>query len=236
MSATLEVRGLAAGYGAVRVLDGVDLDVGGGLTALIGANGAGKSTLLRVLAGLMPPSAGRVTLDGERIDGWPPHRLVDRGLVLVPEGRLVFAGLTVDDNLTAAAFPPRVRARRTANLDRVLALFPNLAERRRVAAGALSGGEQQMLAIGRALMTEPRVLLLDEATLGLAPGAATRVFDFVDRLRAEGLTILMAEQDVHRALARADRAYVLESGRRVAAGTGAELLGRDDIRRAYLGL
>ncbi|MBM3583568.1 MAG: ABC transporter ATP-binding protein [Alphaproteobacteria bacterium] len=236
MTAALAATGLSAGYGAAVVVRDVTLAVAPGtLVALVGSNGAGKSTLLGALAGLVA-ARGAVTLGGRPLDALAPYERVEQGVVLVPEGRQVFAGLTVEENLRIAAFAPRVRGHAARNLARVFERFPRLDERRDQAAGTLSGGEQQMLAIGRALMAEPSVLLLDEPTLSLAPITARAVFDIVADLRAQGLTILMAEQDVHRTLAMADHAYLMASGTIVDEGAGRALLDRADIKRAYLGL
>jgi branched-chain amino acid transport system ATP-binding protein len=237
LTALLAVEGLTAGYGRLLVVREASIRAeAGAVTALIGGNGAGKTTLLSAVAGLLPAAAGRVALGEAVLDGLPADRRVAAGLALVPEGRLVFGGLSVEDNLRVAAYAPRARTRCAANLARVYALFPRLAERARQHAGTLSGGEQQMLAIGRALMAEPRVLLLDEPTLGLAPVMAKVVFDAITALRAEGLAIVMAEQDVARTLALADRAYLMASGAILAQDTGPAMLARPDVRRAYLGL
>ena len=236
-SALLGVRALVSGYGQVRTLHGVDLAVREGeITAVLGSNGAGKSTLMRCLAGLLPVEAGAIELAGERIDRLDSDQRVARGIVLVPEGRLVFARMSVEENLRVGAFVPAARAVWRDSLAEVYRLYPRLAERRRQAAGSLSGGEQQMLAIGRGLMARPRVLLLDEPTLGLAPKAAGEVFEVMAELARQGITILVAEQDVRRTLARAAAAYVLEHGRVALSGSGPELLERPEIRQAYLGI
>jgi branched-chain amino acid transport system ATP-binding protein len=232
----LRVEGLKSSYGRIEVLHGIDLEVRAGeLVALVGRNGAGKTTLLRALSGVQPVQAGRILLDGAPIERVPAHRRVGLGLAQVPEGRQVFGPLPVQDNLRLGAW------RRTddgiaADLARTYALFPILKERRGQPAAGLSGGQQQMLAIGRALMAKPRLLLLDEPSMGLAPIIADRILDVVARLRAEGVTILLVEQNATAALAIADRAYVLETGRIVLEGTGAELLHDPRIREAYLGL
>jgi branched-chain amino acid transport system ATP-binding protein len=232
----LRVEGLKSSYGRIEVLHGIDLEVRAGeLVALVGRNGAGKTTLLRALSGVQPVQAGRILLDGAPIERVPAHRRVGLGLAQVPEGRQVFGPLPVQDNLRLGAW------RRTddgiaADLARTYALFPILKERRGQPAAGLSGGQQQMLAIGRALMAKPRLLLLDEPSMGLAPIIADRILDVVARLRTEGVTILLVEQNATAALAIADRAYVLETGRIVLAGTGAELLHDPRIREAYLGL
>jgi branched-chain amino acid transport system ATP-binding protein len=232
----LTVEGLDAGYGEVSVLRGVTLTAAAGqITAVIGANGAGKSTLMRALAGLIVPTAGRIGLDGQPITADPPHRRVGRGLVLVPEGRLIFPDLTVRENLILGAIPPHARALREASMAEVCALFPRLEERMDQPGGTLSGGEQQMLALGRGLMAKPRVLLLDEPTLGLAPSIARMIFRIVPQLIDMGLTVVIAEQDLHRTLRIAHRAYVLENGAIAAQGTGAELARDPAVRRAYLG-
>jgi len=216
-------------------LQGIDLSIRAGeLVALVGANGAGKSTLLRALSGVQPAS-GRIAFDGQDIAGWQPERRVALGIVQVPEGRQVFGPLSVDDNLRLGAYR-RGRAQSAQSLERVYALFPALAERRRHAAGTLSGGQQQMLAIGRALMAKPRLLLLDEPSMGLAPRLVAEIFACVRALRAADTALLLVEQNARAALAIADRGYVLETGRIVLAGTGAQLLADEAIRAAYLGL
>ena len=216
-------------------LQGIDLSIRAGeLVALVGANGAGKSTLLRVLSGVQPAS-GRIAFDGQEIAGWQPERRVALGIVQVPEGRQVFGPLSVEDNLRLGAYQ-RGRAQSAQSLERVYALFPALAERRRHAAGTLSGGQQQMLAIGRALMAKPRLLLLDEPSMGLAPRLVAEIFACVRALRAADTALLLVEQNARAALAIADRGYVLETGRIVLAGTGAQLLADPAVRAAYLGL
>jgi branched-chain amino acid transport system ATP-binding protein len=233
----LELREVSAGYGEVPVLRGVSLAVRAGeIVALVGANGVGKTTTLRAISGLLRPTGGEVWLSGERIDGRPPHEVVARGLLQVPEGRKVFPSLTVRENLELGAYLPAARARRPERLAEVLALFPILAERGRQAAGTLSGGEQQMLAIGRSLMGGPRLLMLDEPSLGLAPLVVDRIFDVVRAVHARGIPVLLVEQNVHRSLALAHRAYVLEQGVVTLSGAGPALAAREDVRRAYLGL
>jgi len=218
-------------------LDNVDFVVpAGSLTALLGPSGSGKSTLLRAIAGLVPRLRGAIRFDGEAIDGLPTHERIARGLVLVPEGRMVFPFLSVEDNLRLGAFTPKARARAEATLARVYAMFPRLPERRRQMAGSLSGGEQQMLALGRGLMSLPRLLMLDEPSLGLAPILVQEVMQRVATIRSEGVTVLIVEQNVHQTLKLADRGYVLENGRLTLQGTAAELAATDEVRRAYLGL
>jgi branched-chain amino acid transport system ATP-binding protein len=233
----LGVVGLACGYGAVTAVHGIDLAVRRGeITALLGSNGAGKSTTLRALCGLIPARSGTVLLDGEDITGLRVDQRVDRGIVMVPEGRLIFPRMTVEENLRIGAFAPRARGARAASLDHVYGLFPRLLERRRQAGGTLSGGEQQMLALGRGLMARPEILLLDEPSLGLAPIMARTMFDAVEALKGDGLTILIAEQDIGRVLALAATGYVIENGRIAMAGSGAALAADPKIRTAYLGL
>jgi branched-chain amino acid transport system ATP-binding protein len=233
----LEVEDLVAGYGNAKVLHGVSLRAAeGGVTALLGANGAGKTTLMRAVAGLIQPARGRIRFAGEAIEAWPSDRRVEAGIVLVPEGRMIFPEMSVEENLRVGAFARHARGHAAAGLERAYALFPKLRERRRQLGATLSGGEQQMLAIGRGLMARPRLLLLDEPTLGLAPIAAQGIFATVAALRAEGLTILIAEQDVRSTLAVADHGTVLESGRAAAEGEGPALLADPRIRAAYLGL
>jgi branched-chain amino acid transport system ATP-binding protein len=232
----LELADVEAAYGDVRAVAGVTLSVGAGeIVALLGPNGAGKSTLLRAIAGLMRPRAGTIRWDGEDLTRVDAHLIVERGVALVPEGRRLFGGMTVAENLELGAFAPRARATRRASLERVLTLFPVLAERRRVRVAALSGGQQQMVAVGRALMTNPRLLMLDEPSLGIAPRLVTAILEALVAINATGVGLLLVEQNVHAALGLAHRGYVLEGGRVVAQGTGAELLRDEHIRRAYLG-
>lgn len=236
-AAMLEVNGLVAGYGATRVVHELSLQVReGGVTALLGANGAGKTTLMKTLCGLLPVQGGSLRFLGEDIGRSPPDRRVLAGLVLVPEGRMVFPSLSVHENLRLGGINVRARPRWKHNVDRVFDIFPRLCERSSQQAMTLSGGEQQMLAIGRGLMAEPRLMLLDEPTLGLAPVMALEIFALVRRLSADGLTLLLAEQDVHRTLEVASHAYVIENGRVAAEGPAAEIAGDPRIRQAYLGL
>jgi len=236
MSELLRVEALEAAYGSVRTLRGVDLEVRPGeLVALVGSNGAGKSTLLRTLSGVHPALAGRVLYRGADVTRAPVHERVAEGIILVPEGRQVFGILTVEDNLRLGAHT-RPRQEMDAGLDRVFRLFPVLAERRRQRAGTLSGGEQQMLAIGRGLMGRPTLLLLDEPSMGLAPRLVAALFEVIVSLRAGGVTMLMVEQNAHAALSIADRGYVLETGRITLEGPGRELLGAEAVRAAYLGI
>jgi branched-chain amino acid transport system ATP-binding protein len=229
--------GLNAFYGPVQVLHDIDVAVGAGeIVALVGANAAGKSTLMFSLAGLRTRCIGAITVGEERIESFPAYERVTRGLVLVPERRRLFPYMTVLENLEIGAYSAVARPSRLETLERVYELLPVLAERRDQVAGSLSGGEQQMLAIGRALMAKPRVLLLDEPTEGLAPLYVARLFEVVQSLRAQQFTILIVEQNVHHVLRAADRAYVLENGRIVMKGTGAELLSDDRLKVAYLGL
>jgi branched-chain amino acid transport system ATP-binding protein len=233
----LEVRDLDLFYGDAQALAGVSLEVAAGeIVTIVGANGAGKSSLIRAIHGIEQPARGTVRFDGVDITGWPSHRTCEAGLGHVAEGRQVFPNLTVLENLEMGAMPHRARAGEKATLERVLALFPRLGERRRQAAGTLSGGEQQMLAIGRCLMGQPRLIMLDEPSLGLAPAIVQEVFRIVRRLNEEGLTILLVEQNVMASLRIAHRGYVLENGRIELSGGGAELLTNDRVRQAYLGL
>jgi branched-chain amino acid transport system ATP-binding protein len=232
----LEVRGLDASYGELRALDGVAVDVGADeIVALVGSNGAGKTTLLRCIAGLTRPRAGRVRWQGEDLTGILPHRVVERGVAMVPEGRRLFGHMTVEENLGLGAFSARARPGRQATLGHIYDIFPRLAERRRQLAGALSGGEQQMVAIGRALMTQPRLLMLDEPSLGLAPRVVESMLTVLGDVNRAGVGVFLVEQNVRAALGLAHRAYVLEHGRIVGQGPSAEILADPDIRRAYLG-
>lgn len=236
MSHLLSLEGLRAGYGAVEVLRGVDLHMAPGeLVALLGSNGAGKTTLNSVVSGLVPTWAGRVLFDGQDLTGAHYRRVVQAGLIQVPEGRKVFPNLSVLENLELGAFT-RARARRTENLRRVFDTFPRLRERESQLAGTMSGGEQQMLAIGRGLMAEPKLLILDEPSLGLSPLLVEEMFALIAQLRADGLAVLLVEQNVGQSLEIADRAYVMENGSIRFSGTSAELLASDTLRQAYLGV
>ena len=233
----LRVEQLDVFYGDVQALDNVSLDVeDGAIVAIVGANGAGKTTLIRALAGMNRSAAGRVIFRGENILGWPSHRICNLGIGQVAEGRQIFPTLTVDENLDIGAMLPRARAGRAKNRERVLALFPVLAERVRQPAGTLSGGEQQMLAIARCLMGAPRLIMFDEPSLGLAPAIVHRLLDTIRDLNRDGVTCLLVEQNVALSLKLASRAYVLENGRVTLSGAGMELLADDRVRSAYLGL
>ena len=233
----LSLRGVEAGYGPVAALRGVDLTVGQGeIVTLIGANGAGKSTMLLAISGLVAARRGEIVLAGQRIDGLPPHRIVGLGISQVPEGRRIFPQLTVRENLELGAFLRRDRQGVRADLDYVFSFFPILAERRRQDGGTLSGGEQQMLAIARAIMARPRLLLLDEPSLGLAPIVIRQIFAVVRQINQEqGVSVLLVEQNANLALKTASRGYVLENGEMVLSGPAGELLHNDQVRRAYLG-
>jgi branched-chain amino acid transport system ATP-binding protein len=233
----LKLEGIDAYYGDLQALYGVSLEVEQGrVFALVGANAAGKSTTLRVISGLVAPRQGRVVFDGTDLTHVPAHQRVDLGIVQVPENRRLFPFMSVSENLMLGAHSPRARAARDETLRYVYTLFPVLEERRTQLAGSLSGGEQQMCAIGRALMSRPRVLMLDEPTLGLAPVLVARIFETVRTINGDGMTILLVEQNVRQALTLAHRAAVLESGHLVLSGQGRELLGDDRLKRAYLGL
>jgi branched-chain amino acid transport system ATP-binding protein len=233
----LELAGITAGYGAFTALWDVALRVERGeAVAVVGPNGAGKTTLLRVISGVLPVRAGTLTFDGAALAGHPAHEIVAHGIAHVPEGRRLFPLLSVAENLKMGAYLPSARARYRETLERVFALFPVLAERKTQRAGSLSGGEQQMLAIGRALMSQPRLILLDEPSMGLAPVMVLRLFDLIRRIRAEGYTILVVEQNVRQVLKLVDRAYLLEVGRIKMEGRAAELAEQDFVRKAYVGL
>ena len=233
----LSLLEVSAGYGSLRALFDVSLEVAAGETVgVIGPNGAGKTTLMRVISGLLPPFAGTIALAGRSIVGVPAHRIVEHGIAHVPENRRLFPKLTVEDNLRIGAFIPAARHRFAEQLAWIYDLFPQLRERRRQPAGTLSGGEQQMCAIGRALMSRPRLLLMDEPSAGLAPLVVRQVFDLIRRIRAEGLTVLIVEQNVQQVLEVVDRAYLLEVGSVRLAGTSSELRNNDFIRRTYMGL
>jgi branched-chain amino acid transport system ATP-binding protein len=233
----LSLEVISAGYGSFSALFDVSLDVAAGeAVGVIGPNGAGKTTLMRVISGLIPPRSGRMTLEGREIAGLPAHHIVQRGIAHVPENRRLFPRLSVEDNLRVGAFIPEARRRFTAQLSWVYDLFPRLKDRRAQLAGTLSGGEQQMCAIARALMSRPKLLLMDEPSAGLAPLVVQQVFDLVARIRAEGLTVLIVEQNVQQVLDIVDRAYLLEAGSVRLSGTAAELKGNALIREAYMGL
>jgi branched-chain amino acid transport system ATP-binding protein len=237
MSAMLSLSGVDAGYGTFRALSDVSLEVAAGeAVAVIGPNGAGKTTLMRVISGLIRPTKGTIAMDGADLLATAPHRILELGIAHVPENRRLFPRMTVEDNMRMGAFIPAARAKFRQRLDFVYELFPRMKERRNQLAGTLSGGEQQMCAIGRALMSEPRLLLLDEPSAGLAPVIVQQVFALVERIRASGLTVLIVEQNVHQVLRVVDRAYVLEAGTIRASGTAADLLASDTIREAYLGV
>ena len=237
MTNLLEARGLRAAYGETRVLHGIDFAVRqGGVTALLGANGAGKTTTLNAIAGLVPPAAGTVTWNQQDITGKPAFVIVAAGLALAPEGWRLFVQQTVEQNLRLGATVLSDKKRIPSLLDRVFTLFPRLAERRKQRAGTLSGGERQMLATGRALMSDPKLLMLDEPSLGLAPAVVETMYQTLARLRQEGLTLLLAEQAVELALEVADYAYVLQTGRTVLEGPAARLADDKDVQRIYLGL
>ena len=230
------MQALSVRYGAVQAVRGAGLDVSAGeIVALLGANGAGKSSFLNAVMGLVPPAGGSVRLFGQEIAGLAPERIVRRGMSLTPEGRRVFANLTVEENLTIGAAAIRDRGAAAASREEMLTLFPILAERRQQLAGTLSGGEQQMLAIARSVMSGPRVLLLDEPSLGLAPQVVDRIFELIESLRDRGLTILLVEQNVELSLEIADRGYVLASGQIVLSGRAVELRESESVERAYMG-
>jgi branched-chain amino acid transport system ATP-binding protein len=232
----LEVTGLEVAYGGIKAVKGIDLKVAAGeLVTLIGANGAGKTTTLKALAGLLRPAAGRILYNGIDITARPAFELVRQGLALVPEGRGVFGRLTVEENLAMGAYSRRDRAGIAADFDRVYGLLPRLAERRRQPGGTLSGGEQQMLAIGRALLSRPRMLLLDEPSMGLAPLMVHTIFEAIRAITAEGVTLLLVEQNAKLALETCHRGYVMESGLIALADDAARLLANPQVRQAYLG-
>jgi branched-chain amino acid transport system ATP-binding protein len=235
VTAILEVRDLSVSYGAIRALKGITLTLSEGeIVTLIGANGAGKSTTLRAIMGLVPPSGGEVRYRDQPTRSVPTYRLVREGLVLVPEGRIVFANLSVAENLEMGAYARRDGGT-AADLEKVFVLFPRLKERRRQTAGTLSGGEQQMLAIGRALMSRPRVLLLDEPSLGLAPIIVHAIFEAIEEIHRSGVPVLLVEQNANAALRHSDRAYVLETGSVALEGPSAEVAANPKVKEAYLG-
>ncbi|NLW49202.1 MAG: ABC transporter ATP-binding protein [Firmicutes bacterium] len=232
----LEVRNLSVSYGDVRALFDVSLTVEEGLiVALVGSNGGGKSTLLKTISGLLHPTGGDVLFEGESLGKTSVKQRVDKGIVQVPEGRRLFANLTIRENLRLGAYLPKARANYKDSLERVFGLFPVLKERQNGKAGLLSGGEQQMLAIGRAVMAQPKLIMIDEASLGLSPILTKTIFDLIDALHEQGTTTLLIEQNVNMALKHCDKAYVMRTGNIVMSGTGDELLADEELRKAYLG-
>lgn len=230
----LKIEDMHVYYGAIHAVKGVSFEVGEGeIVALIGANGAGKSTILKTISGLMHPRSGTITFMGKNIAHTEAHKLVQQGLAHVPEGRRIFLQMSVQENLEMGAFTQKEVSKE--ELDKIFQLFPRLKERRKQIAGTLSGGEQQMLAIGRAMMSRPKLLLLDEPSMGLSPLLVDQVFEIIKQLRDDGTTILLVEQNAGKSLAISDRAYVLELGEIVLSGTGAELAASDEVKKAYLG-
>lgn len=233
----LSVQGMDVFYGPIRALWGVSLEVEEGeIVALVGSNGAGKTTTLKTVMGVLKSASGRMFLDGADISRAPAHQIVEMGITLVPEGRGIFPEMSVQENLDLGAYPQRARSKMADSLQWVYRLFPIIKERRRQTAGTLSGGEQQMLAIGRALMSHPSLLMLDEPSLGLSPLLTLEIFKLIADIRKEGVTVLLVEQNVYQALKVSDRAYVLETGKVAMHGKSAELLGHEDLKRSYLGV
>jgi len=233
----LNIKNLELGYKGTPAIQGISMQVKAlEVVAVVGANGAGKSTILRGISGLIKPTAGSIEFEGKSLNNVPAHEIVNRGIAHVPEGRLTFARMTVAQNLMLGAFTVKAPAESAARLEEMYEMFPRLKERRSQAAGTLSGGEQQMLVIARGLMSDPKLLMLDEPSLGIAPKVVIQIFDMLRNIKDQGKTILLVEQNVREALDLADRAYVLQTGRIVAEGTGQELLGSDLVRKAYLGM
>lgn len=234
--AMLEINDLEVFYGVIRAIKGISFEVNQGeVIALIGANGAGKTTVLHTISGLIKPKNGTITFEGENIIKTPAHKIVEMGIAHVPEGRRVFANLSVYENLVLGAYKRTDKAKIKADLENVYRRFPRLSERKKQAAGTLSGGEQQMLAMGRALMSDPKILLMDEPSMGLSPILVGEIFDIIKSISEQGVTVLLVEQNAKKALQIADRAYVLETGRITLSGGADELMHNDDVRKAYLG-
>ena len=233
----LEISSLDVFYGQIQALWNVSIDVeSGSIVCIIGSNGAGKSTILKAIMGIIPAKSGKILIDGDRIDGLSPDRVVDRGVAYVPEGRHIFSDLSVRENLKMGAYPRRARASFKDEVKSVFGIFPLLRERSKQRAGTLSGGEAQMLAIGRALMSKPRFLLLDEPSGGLSPIMVEKIFQALSKIKSLGITVLLVEQDVVRALSNSTKAYVLENGRVTRSAKGDELLRDEEVRKAYLGI
>ena len=233
----LDVQGVSSGYGDVQVLSNVSINVNEGeIVSIVGANGAGKTTLIRSIMGTLPVTQGQILFDGKRIDGQESHVIARAGIAQVMEGRRLFGHMEVEDNLLVGGDILRDKAQQRQNLEWIYSMFPRLKERRRQLARSFSGGEQQMLAIGRALMTSPKLLLLDEPSIGLAPIMVKDIFEKLPMIRDRGITVLLVEQDVHRSLSMSGRGYVMEHGEIVLSGTGQELLGNKRLREAYLGI
>ena len=233
----LRLHDLKSGYGDITVIQGVSLEVGHGqLVSLVGSNGAGKTTLLRTIAGLIRAASGEILLDEKHLEKLPPHEVVEAGFMMAPEGKQLFLQMTVEENLIVGSFNTRASGRREKTLKEIYGLFPRLRERRRQQAGSLSGGEQQMLAVGRALMGRPSILALDEPSLGLAPIIVEQLFEVIDTIRQTGLTILLIEQNVQQALEMADYGYVVENGRIAIQGSGQDLLADQNLQKTYMGI
>ena len=233
----LKLEGVSASYGSVPAISDISIEIGEGeAVGLLGANGAGKSTTLRVISGLVRPRSGSIVFAGTNLSSLPPHRIPELGIAHVPEGRQVFPEMTVQENLEIGAYVPKAKAERAQTLELVYSIFPRLADRRRQLAGTMSGGEQQMLAVGRGLMLKPRLLMLDEPSLGLAPVMTDVTFEKIGEIHKMGTAILLVEQNVSRALSLVQRAYVLESGKVIMHGSSAELAGNKQVQAAYLGI
>lgn len=234
--ALLEVKDLQVFYGVIQAIKGISFEVNQGeIVTLIGANGAGKTTTMQSIMGLIKPRGGSVVYDGKEITGMPTHKIVSMGMTQVPEGRRVFSELTVYENLLMGAYTEKDRSRIKEDIEEIYTIFPRLGERKSQIAGTLSGGEQQMLAMGRAIMSHPKLLMLDEPSMGLSPALVDQVFEIIKHFHKTGTTILLVEQNANKSLAISDRAYVLENGRITVTGTGSELMASEEIRKAYLG-
>ena len=234
--ALLEVKDLQVFYGVIQAIKGISFEVTQGeIVTLIGANGAGKTTTMQSVMGLIKPRSGSVVYDGKEITGMPTHKIVGMGMTQVPEGRRVFSELTVYENLLMGAYTEKDRSKIKEDIEEIYTIFPRLGERKSQVAGTLSGGEQQMLAMGRAIMSHPKLLMLDEPSMGLSPALVDQVFEIIKHFHKTGTTILLVEQNANKSLAISDRAYVLENGRITVTGTGSELMASEEIRKAYLG-